>query len=146
MTGTALTARLTRGELVLLDGALGTELERPGIDTSLPLWSARALLDPPERVRAIHEEDTRAGADVVTADTFRTTPRMLRNTVLSDVDQVSTLAVSLAAEARKRAASGRDVWIAASIAPLEDCYRPDLMPDLETAEYEHRDQALRLER
>jgi len=148
MTGNALTARLTRGELVLLDGALGTELERRGVSTALPLWSARALIDAPERVREIHEEYVRAGADVLTADTFRTTPRVLRHSAPGEgeADRLSALAVSLAAEARSRAASGRDVWIAASIAPLEDCYHPERMPDLETVEREHRDQALRLVR
>ena len=159
MTASALTARLTRGEIVLLDGALGTELERRGVETVLPLWSARALLDAPERVREIHEEYVRAGADVLTANTFRTTPRTLGKSALgagvgkvgadlvrAEADRLSALAVSLAAEARSRSASGRDVWIAGSIAPLEDCYHPELMPDLETAEREHREQALRLER
>jgi len=158
-SGNALTARLTRGEIVLIDGALGTELERRGVETVLPLWSARALMDAPERVREIHEEYVRAGADVLTANTFRTTPRALGKSALGDVggkagadraraeaDRLSALAVSLAIEARRRAGLGRDVWIAGSVAPLEDCYHPELMPDLETVEREHRDQALRLER
>src|SRR2546427_6160361 len=72
-----LTARLTRGEIVLLDGALGTELERRGISIRLPLWSAQALLDAPDRVREIHEEYVRAGAEILIANTFRTTPRTL---------------------------------------------------------------------
>ncbi|TMQ61216.1 MAG: homocysteine S-methyltransferase family protein [Candidatus Eisenbacteria bacterium] len=70
-------SRLNRGELILLDGAMGTELERRGIPTPLPLWSAAALLDHPDQVREIHEDYVRAGADVITADTFRTTPRAL---------------------------------------------------------------------
>ena len=32
---------------------MGTELQRRGLDTTLPLWSARALLDSPEAVAAI---------------------------------------------------------------------------------------------
>ena len=142
-----LTARLTRGEIVLMDGALGTELERRGISTKLPLWSAQALLDAPDRVREIHEESIRAGADLVTAGTFRTTPRALGKAGFADqADRLTSLALRLAIEARSRAASGRDVWIAGSMAPLEDCYRPDLMPGAEPAEREHKDQALRLER
>jgi S-methylmethionine-dependent homocysteine/selenocysteine methylase len=142
-----LTARLTRGEIVLLDGALGTELARRGVSTPLPLWSAQALLDAPDRVREIHEESIRAGADLVTAATFRTTPRALGKARIPDqADRLTALALQLAIEARSRAGSGRDVWIAGSMAPLEDCYRPDLMPEAETAEREHLDQALRLER
>ncbi len=30
---------------VLLDGAVGTELSRRGVRTTLPLWSANALFD-----------------------------------------------------------------------------------------------------
>jgi S-methylmethionine-dependent homocysteine/selenocysteine methylase len=48
--------RLVRGELILLDGALGTELERRGVAIPLPLWSAQALLDAPGTVRRIHED------------------------------------------------------------------------------------------
>ncbi|HEU4725238.1 MAG TPA: homocysteine S-methyltransferase family protein, partial [Candidatus Eisenbacteria bacterium] len=66
-----LRARLVRGETILLDGAMGTELDRRGVATPLPLWSAQALIDAPEVVRAIHEDYLRAGADVITANTFR---------------------------------------------------------------------------
>jgi S-methylmethionine-dependent homocysteine/selenocysteine methylase len=59
-------ARLTRGDIVLLDGAMGTELERLGVPTALPLWSAQALLDSPDRVRQVHESYVQAGADVIT--------------------------------------------------------------------------------
>jgi homocysteine S-methyltransferase len=34
-------------QILLLDGATGTELARRGVDIGLPLWSARALLEAP---------------------------------------------------------------------------------------------------
>ncbi|HEU4334332.1 MAG TPA: homocysteine S-methyltransferase family protein, partial [Candidatus Eisenbacteria bacterium] len=73
-----LRSRLIRGEVILLDGAMGTELDRRGVATPLPLWSAAALIEAPEVVRAIHEDSIRAGADVVTTNTFRTTARTMR--------------------------------------------------------------------
>jgi S-methylmethionine-dependent homocysteine/selenocysteine methylase len=140
-----LIARLTRGEIVLLDGALGTELERRGVPTRLPLWSAQALLEAPDRVREIHEEYIRAGAEIVTANTFRTTPRALRNAGLEGAaDRLTTAAITLCREARVRAGLEREVWIAGSIAPLEDCYRPELAPPVDAMEREHGDQAARL--
>jgi S-methylmethionine-dependent homocysteine/selenocysteine methylase len=50
-----LAARLAghAGPLVL-DGATGTELERAGLATGLPLWSTHALLEAPECVYRIH--------------------------------------------------------------------------------------------
>jgi S-methylmethionine-dependent homocysteine/selenocysteine methylase len=142
-----LQARLTRGEIVLLDGAMGTELERLGVETKLPLWSAQALLDAPDRVREVHEAYVTAGADVITAATFRTTPRALGKAgIAADADRLTALAIGLAREARERVAPGRDVRIAGSMAPLEDCYQPDLAPGSTDAEREHRNQAERLAR
>src|SRR5436853_307232 len=67
--------RLAEPRPVLLDGATGTELNRRGVDTSLPLWSAAALRSAPEVVRQIHADYIAAGAEVVTANTFRTHER-----------------------------------------------------------------------
>ena len=47
---------LKENKFVILDGALGTELQKRGIKTSLPLWSAQALLENPKLVQEIHED------------------------------------------------------------------------------------------
>lgn len=147
MSQNLLIARLTRGEIVLLDGAMGTELERRGVASRLPLWSSLALLDAPDRVREIHEEYIGAGADILIANTFRTTPRALAMAGMADsAESLTARAVALAREARDRAGTGREVWIAGSIAPLEDCYRPELAPPIAEAEREHREQAERIVR
>src|SRR5438876_673648 len=44
--------RLRSGRPMILDAAMGTELQRRGADTRLPLWSARALVESPELVSA----------------------------------------------------------------------------------------------
>ncbi|MFO0984917.1 MAG: homocysteine S-methyltransferase family protein [Planctomycetota bacterium] len=119
----AFLARLQRGELLLLDGAMGTELMRRGVDTSLPLWSARALLSAPDVVRAIHADYVRAGADVITTNPFRTHRRSLAKAGLgARAQELTQLAVHLAREAAGEA------LVAGSIAPLEDCYSPALVP------------------
>src|SRR5438445_512535 len=101
MSRNSFRSRLNRGELILLDGAMGTELERRGIPTPLPLWSAAALLDHPDQVREIHEDYVRAGADVITADTFRTTPRALEKAgrAREEARVLTQRAVALAGEA-----------------------------------------------
>ena len=136
-------SRLNRGELILLDGAMGTELERRGIPTPLPLWSAAALLGHPDQVREIHEDYVRAGADVITADTFRTTPRALEKAgrAREEARVLTQRAVALAGEATDRARGAREVLVAGALAPLEDCYRPELTPDAELALREHTEQA-----
>jgi S-methylmethionine-dependent homocysteine/selenocysteine methylase len=126
------------GPALLLDGATGTELERRGHPTGLPLWSTNALLDAPDALAAIHADYVRAGAEIVTAATFRTQRRTLaragaRGPMLAGRDaDLCQLAVALARRASAEAA--HPVWVAGSAPPLEDCYRPDrVAPDAELA-------------
>lgn len=140
-----LPARLAAGKTVLLDAATGTDLDRRGLATTLPLWSALGVIERPDLVQVIHEENLHAGADVVITNTFRTTGRTLAKAGMDPADAAAldTLAVRLAQQAR--VATGRDdALVAGSIAPLEDCYSPWLMPDPETALAEHRRQARNL--
>ena len=66
--------RLGAGPPLLLDSAMGTELARRGSRTTLPLWSAWALIEAPETVFAIHGDAVAAGADILTANTFQNAP------------------------------------------------------------------------
>ena len=51
---------------LVLDGAMGTELMRYGLDLSLPLWSADINLTHPESVQEVHDNYIAAGSDVTT--------------------------------------------------------------------------------
>jgi S-methylmethionine-dependent homocysteine/selenocysteine methylase len=130
------------GRFVLLSGACGTELERRGAATPLPLWSAAALSSAPHLVRDVHRDHVRAGAEVVTANTFRTIRRTLARAGLDPrgTRAMVKAAVRLAREgvddARALGAS-QAVRVAGSVAPLEDCFRPDLVPDDATLRAEH---------
>jgi S-methylmethionine-dependent homocysteine/selenocysteine methylase len=141
MSSGPLSTRLATGVPLLLDGAVGTELDRRGVPTALPLWSAVGLIEAPVIVRQIHEDYAIAGADVLATNTFRTTSRTLAkaNRDTGDVVALNNRAVEVARAAA--AASRRDVFIAGSIAPLEDCYSPWLSPPFQTALEEHREQA-----
>ena len=125
-----------------MDGAVGTELARRGVDTTLPLWSARALFDDRglATLARIHEDYARAGAEILVTDTFRTTGRALRRAGKGGAwREANRRAVESArAGASAAAASGRVCLVAGGIAPLEDCYRPDLVPPQETCLVEHR--------
>lgn len=124
--------------VVVLDGAMGTELQRRGIVTALPLWSTHALLHAPHVVRIVHWEYLRAGADVLTTNTFRTNVRTLRRAGMEHRwEELNLKAVQLAFEARDRYPETRRIFIAASIAPVEECYAPHLVPPDEELEEEH---------
>lgn len=135
--------QLESGGVLVLDGAMGTELMRRGVDTRLPLWSARALVEAPEVVRAIHEEYLGAGADVLTTNTFRAHRRSLAQGGLGEqVRELTERAVRLAREAMERGT--RRAFVAGSIAPLEDCYSPELVPSAAELEAEHGELAQHL--
>ena len=48
---------------MLIDGALGTELERIGCDLSGKLWSGKVLRENPEQIARVHEAYLEAGAE-----------------------------------------------------------------------------------
>ena len=119
---------LPGGRALLLDSAMGSELERRGLSLDPPLWSARAIDEAPDAVLRIHRKNVDAGADILTANTFRTAPFTVDRTALRGKSaELSKRAVSLAREAALGAS--RPILVAGSVAPLEDCYRPDLAPD-----------------
>lgn len=128
-----------RTPVTLLDGATGTELSRRGHPTRLPLWSARSIAEAPDALEAIHRDYVSAGADILTAATFRTHERSLVSGGWGGRGDALNLAACDAA--RRARATNPEVRIAGSIAPLEDCFRPDLVPDPSALAAEHARQA-----
>lgn len=104
---------------MILDGPVGTELAARGVPTPSPAWSAHAIEHAPGELAAIHRDYAAAGAVVHTAATFRTKRRQLGE----GWELLARRAVAVA-----RAAVPPGHRVAGSMAPLEDCYRPDLSP------------------
>jgi S-methylmethionine-dependent homocysteine/selenocysteine methylase len=126
----------TSPDVLLLDGATGTELGRRGVDLSLPMWSARAILDAPNIIQQIHREYLQAGADLITANTFRTHERSLARVGMGDrARELTHRAVQIARAVRDEV--NPNARVLGSVAPLEDCYKPELAPDYNTCETEH---------
>ncbi len=117
---------------IILDSAMGTRLEDMGHKLSTPLWSATVLQSNPEDIVQIHKENIEAGAQVIITNTFRTTPYALHAAGLSGVDAhtraraLTLLAIRLAWKTVKE--SGKDIKVAAAIAPLADSWRPQDFP------------------
>src|SRR5215207_5826214 len=103
----ALQQRLDGGETVLLDGAMGTELEMRGVPMDVVAWDAAALLTHPATVREVHEDSIRAGADVITTNTFATARHVMEPAGMGErFRELNARAVALAKEARENAADG----------------------------------------
>lgn len=93
---------LARYPLVVLDGALATELERRGCNLDDPLWSARILIERPELIRAVHADYFAAGADCAITASYQATFAGFARIGLSEAEAAELMArsVRLAAEAR----------------------------------------------
>ena len=121
-------ARLKKRERILLDGAFGTELQRRGIKTTLPLWSAGALMKNPDDVKQIHRDYIDVGADIITTNTFRTNRRTFANAKIKDESRKYTMLACELARAARDEAGKPDILVAGSISTVEDCYKPGLVP------------------
>lgn len=129
-------------QVVLLDGATGTELERRGFAARLPFWSGWALLEARELLTRIHADYVDAGAQVITANTFRTNPYTVRKAgIRQGASELTEVAVGLARDAARL---GKNVLVAGSVAPVEDCFHPELSPGAEvvTEDFEEHSENL----
>ena len=126
---------LASRDVVILDGATGTELERRGMPAPLPLWTADAAVRAPDLLRQIHVDYLEAGADVLTANTFRTHPYTLRAAGReAEAADLTRRSVEIARQACERAGRG---LVAGSVAPLEDCYHPERVPPPDVLRRDH---------
>ena len=114
-------------KLKVLDGGMGAELIARGIMPSSGLWSARALLDSPEAVMEVHRDYIKAGAEVITTNSYSTIPSYLAKAGMSErYEDLTDIAAKMARTAADSAIN--KVEVAGSLPPLSESYRHDLVP------------------
>lgn len=110
--------RLAAGEVILLDGGMGTEIQARGVPMDGEAWSALANVTHGDVVRAIHEDYLRAGAEVVIANTFPAGAGALAAAGREDrLVEINRAAVALAREARERTGAS-EVAVAGSLSDM----------------------------
>jgi homocysteine S-methyltransferase len=107
--------KLKRGETIILDGGTGTDIQNRGAPMSGETWCAEVNLTHPQIVRAVHDDYIRAGAEIITANTYATSALLFnslgRDDELIEIDQA---AVDIA----KAAAAGHQVAVAGSMSTM----------------------------
>jgi 5-methyltetrahydrofolate--homocysteine methyltransferase len=109
---TRLLSSLRPGNVLLMDGAMGSELYQAGLepDECGEEWN----LSRPERVRAIHEAYVQAGARCLLTNTFQANPcALVRHGLEEQLERIIRAGVRLA-----RAAVGREGFVLADIGPI----------------------------
>ena len=142
---------LRQGQLVVLDGAIGGEIERQGARMDAIAWCGLANRNHPDIVRKVHADYLRAGANIATANTFATCRHVLAATGSGDEAAAITRAgVRLCREAIDEVAPDRPVAVAGSmsnqVAWVPGTFSPDPRyapaPGDATANYREQAEAL----
>ena len=124
-------------QITLLDGGMGQELVRRSAQPAHPMWSAHVMIDEPEIVQATHADYLRAGARVLTLNTYSTTPgRFARFGVPEQFGPMQRRAFELARAAIEE--TGIEADLAGCLPPLVGSYQPDLLPSYEVLLSEYR--------
>jgi homocysteine S-methyltransferase len=100
---------------VVLDGGLATELERRGADLRDPLWSARVLVEEPQRIVDAHRAFLDAGAQVVITASYQASFERLEARGLDQDAAADVFARSV--ELAREAVGDGDALVAASLGP-----------------------------
>jgi homocysteine S-methyltransferase len=88
--------------VLVIDGALATELERRGCDLKDNLWSAKILLEQPEKIKQVHYDYFKAGADCAITASYQATLAGFAARGLTEAEALALMkkSVTLAKEAR----------------------------------------------
>ena len=130
-----ITDRLNSGEVLLMDGATGSEVQARGVEVligatkdTLGPWSGTANIDAPEVVQQVHSDHLRCGAEILISNNFWTGPSRMAYADLSD--QWERYARAGAQNAIKaRDAMNPEAYVAGGIAPPGTQRWPNLPPE-----------------
>lgn len=132
--------RLQSGEILVADGATGTNLQKMGLVSgqSPEAW----VLEQPEKILALAESFVDAGSDIILTCTFGGTRLRLRESPLAErVTEINRRAAELA---RKAASKRTNVLVGGSLGPTGLLMKPygPATPEEVAASYEEQAKAL----
>lgn len=131
---------------MIIDGALSTTLEKKGLDLNHKLWTAKVLVENPEKIKEVHREYYEAGANIAITSTYQASILGFKDLGYSDEQSKEFIkkSVQLARQGREEVQSGKRMWIAGSVGPygayLADGseYTGDYDVDSEFLKYFHK--------
>lgn len=132
-----------RGEFVLMDGAMGTELERRGVPIEGAGWSALAVRDYGGVIREIHEDYIRAGARLHIINSFALARHVLEPLGLGhEFENLNRQAMILFNDAVTQLGVNRNtLWAAGSLSTFAANSDRSLLPKGDALVSNYRDQA-----
>lgn len=110
--------RLHSGEILISDGATGTNLQERGLERGKQ--SEHWVLQKPEMIIQLHKDFIEAGADILLTSTFSANHLRISEELKDKVQEINNRAVLLAREA----IGDKEIFIAGSIGPLGKLLHP----------------------
>ena len=132
--------RLNTGEIMVADGATGTNLQDMGVKAGTP--PEDLVMDDPDTILKLETAFVEAGSDIILTCTFGGTALRMKESKYADrAQEVNVRAVKLA---RKAASKGENVLVAGSMGPTGALMKPfgPLTPEEVTATYAEQAKAL----
>lgn len=105
-------------KIIFLDGAMGTMLQQ--LDLPLGKWPEEINLTNPNEVINIHKQYIKAGAKIISANTFGANAYKIQGSIYS-VEQIIQAGIKNA----KKAAENTDTLVAIDIGPIGKMLRPN---------------------
>lgn len=110
-------------KITLLDGGLGQEIHKRSGQPAHPMWSAEVMRQKPEIAEEVHRDFLKAGARVITINSYSLTPtRLKRDATIDDFQPLQRKAIELAQKATR---DYPDAQIAGCLPPLIGSYTTD---------------------
>jgi S-methylmethionine-dependent homocysteine/selenocysteine methylase len=105
---------------LILDGAVGSNLQHLNNNSKDSLWTSKFNFNHPDEVTKLHKEYLEAGADIITTNTFRSNPAAFKKASLPFTNEDI---IKAGVESALKARGNKDIIIAGSNPPAEDCYQ-----------------------
>ena len=124
---------ISAGNRVLLDGALGTELERRSVDVYGKAWSALAVENQSDVIVDIHADYIKSGAKLHIANSFSLGRHVLETVNHADrFEALNRASVQLVYQALEKTESNRrNYWVAGSVSTFYTNSDRSLLPGKE---------------
>lgn len=122
-------ARIANKPLIL-DGSMGALLSQMGFFWDTRRWMTDVIYTSPESILKLHKDYIKAGADIITTNTFRSNPAAIGN---EESRLIAKKAINLAKEASRNTLT----MIAGSNPPAEDCYKTSRNLTQKELEFNH---------
>jgi homocysteine S-methyltransferase len=106
--------KLDSNGIIVLDGGIGGELEKIGAIMDKDLWCGKCSVDNPDKLLKVHENYINAGVDVITTNTYATTPISMKEYGYENLtNELNKKSVEIAKQAVNN--SDREIAVAGSV-------------------------------